>query len=59
LLENPLDNMGKPEIIKATHRNKCESCDELATIKFKEEKGDLYTYMCGFCFKDTQKNKKS
>ncbi len=51
--------MAKPEVIKSTHRNKCESCDELATIKFKNKSGDLYTYMCEFCFKDMQKDKKN
>ncbi len=48
----------KPEVIKTTHRNKCENCDELADIKFKQTRSDLYSYLCSNCFKDLQKNKK-
>ncbi len=59
IIQIPIKYMPKkPEIIKTTHRNKCELCDEPATIKFKEKTGDPYAYMCEFCFKDMQKDKK-
>lgn len=39
-------------VVKATKRNKCDYCDELAVFKLKENPSDPYLYLCKSCYKE-------